>query len=418
MSGTRPSRAHIVAALTSAVLLLLIFGGYYDYKPGRGARFHPRIDLSQPQVLSQIHSKPESTNQLVPQAQIGSDIDLGHCSPTILPFADTQTSSELSNDVIPNIVHYVWLLNGHGDFSVDFKLFISAYSAWLYFRPDTIYVHTDASAEQWEKAETSGNEATRWMLSIPNVVHHWIKPPKYTLSCREIKRIEHVSDFVRTQQLYHYGGIYMDADVLPLRDVRKLRESGFSNIVGIEDPGKINNGFMMSKPRSALMSILMSEQHRVFDNEWLTHSVELLSTIAYRLQAVPGEVMILGVKAFAPSSWRVDAVEALFNPHDDTETSIPKEGKDELPKIPIGSQDTIDYWVHRNWEGRAEWEIDYSSSYVIHAFDGMAESYWPERVNFEYVMARQSNLARAVYPAIKHAVDAGIIDRKPKAKVI
>jgi len=69
-------------------------------------------------------------------------------------------------------------------------------------------------------------------------VHHWIKPPKYTLNCLEIKRIEHVSDFIRTQQLYKYGGIYLDADAIPLRDVRKLRESGFSNIVGNEDVGE------------------------------------------------------------------------------------------------------------------------------------------------------------------------------------
>jgi hypothetical protein len=87
-----------------------------------------------------------------------------------------------------------------------------------------------------------------------------------------------------------------------------------------------------------------------------------------------------------------------------------------LPEIPIGFQGTVDYWVHRNWEGKAEWEIDYSSSYVIHAFDGLADLYWPKRVDLEYVVARQSNYARAVYPAIKHAMDVGIIDRKPKAK--
>lgn len=47
-----------------------------------------------------------------------------------------------------------------------------------------------------------------------------------------------MSDFVRTQQLYNYGGIYLDADAVPLRDVRKLRESGFANIVGNEDVGE------------------------------------------------------------------------------------------------------------------------------------------------------------------------------------
>lgn len=30
----------------------------------------------------------------------------------------------------------------------------------------------------------------------------------------------------------------MDADAVPLRDVRELRESGFSNIVGNEDTGE------------------------------------------------------------------------------------------------------------------------------------------------------------------------------------
>jgi len=37
-------------------------------------------------------------------------------------------------------------------------------------------------------------------------------------------------------------------------------------------------------------------------------------------------------------------------------------------------------------------------------------------VDLEYVIARQSNFARAVYPAIKHALDVGIINRKPKMK--
>lgn len=402
MLRTRPSRSHVFVALTSAVLLALIFIiRSYDYHlPGVGYLTPVRIEPSPSEV------------QLEPQPMIGSDIDPAHCSPTTLPFADAQTSAERSHDAIPNIIHYVWLLNGHDEFSVDLKVFTSVYSASLYFQPDTIYFHTDASPEQWEEAKRSGNEATRWMLSLPNIRHHWIKPPRYTLNCLEIKRIEHVSDFVRTQQLYHYGGVYMDTDVFPLRDVRRLRESGFSNIVGIEDPGKINNGFMMGRPRSALLSILMSEQHRVFDNEWLTHSIELLSTVSYRLQAVPGEVLILDIKAFAPSSWRLDDVEALYNPHPETRPSIPNEGKDDLPNIPVGFREAADYWAHRSWEGREQWEIDYSSSYVLHAFKGITDPEWPKKIDLEYILARQSNLARAVYPAIKHAIDVGVIDRK------
>jgi mannosyltransferase OCH1-like enzyme len=89
------------------------------------------------------------------------------------------------------------------------------------------------------------------MFKIPHITHHWIKPTQYTLKCLKISRIEHVSDFARMQLLHHYGGIYMDSDVYPLRDVRPLRESGFLNIVGTEAPGTINNGFMISRPGSA-----------------------------------------------------------------------------------------------------------------------------------------------------------------------
>lgn len=312
-------------------------------------------------------------------------------------------------------MHYVWLLNGHDDFRVDFKLFVSLYSASLYFKPDLIYIHSDASPEQWDKAKTGSDETTRWTLSIDNVVHHWITPPKYTLNCTEIERVEHVSDFVRTQQLYHYGGVYMDADVFALRDIRVLRESGFSNVVAIEDPGKINNGLMLSKARNPLLAIFMREQHLVFDNGWLTHSVELLSTIAYRLQVVPGLVLILGTKAFTPSSWTINGVESLFNPHTEIEASTPSERIDELPKTPTSFGDAIDYWNHRNDEQREEWEFDYSSSYVIHAFKGIADSEWPKKVDLDYILARQSNLARAVYPAVKHAIDVGVVDRRFKA---
>jgi hypothetical protein len=416
-----------VVALTSTVLLTLLFISYYNFRPNLESLSQPQIEPSPPQVAPQPHTqpkpdpkpkpnpKPKPEAQHEPEVQFGADIDPDHCSPTALPYTDAQPSSGGPDDIIPNIVHYVWLLNGRETFSVNFKVFISVYSAHLYFQPDIIYIHTDASPEQWEKAKSSGNEATRWMLSIPNLSHHWVKPPKYTLTCREITRIEHVSDFVRTQQLHHYGGMYLDTDILALRDVRKLRESGFSNIVGIEDPDKVNNGFMMSKPGSAMLSVFMSEQHRVFDNQWLTHSVELLSKVAFRLQAVPGEVLILGIKAFAPSSWRLDAVEALFNPHNETEASIPSDKKDALPKIPTGFKDAVDYWSHREWKEKAEWEIDYSASYVIHAFEGIVDTYWTEKVDLEYVVARQSNYARAVYPAIKHAIDVGIIDRKAKA---
>lgn len=337
------------------------------------------------------------------------------CVPTILPIVPTQSPA----GPIPNIAHYVWLLDGREHFSVDFKVFISVYSTSLYFNPDTIYVHTDATPEQWEYAKNHGNDATRWTLAIANVKHSQVTAPTHTLSCTQIIKIQHKSDFVRTEQMHKHGGIYLDTDVIPLKDVKLFRESGWNNVFGIEDRGRVNNGFVLSQPGSALQSIYMSEQHQVFNNRWTTHSVDLLSALAYRLQPVPMEVLILGIKIFSPSSWRKEDIEGLFNPHTKTPPAPPEQDqsltKEGLRKTPITFQDAVEYWDESKDSNKPEWEIDYSGSYVIHAFDGRA-NFWPDHVDVEYVMARQSNYARAVYPAVKHAIDNGKIEWKPAEK--
>ena len=59
-----------------------------------------------------------------------------------------------------------------------------------------------------------------------------------------------------------------------------------------------------------------------------------------------------------------------------------------------------------------DWEADYSSTYALHAFRSTDHSV-PinnfDGITMEYVLARQSNFARAVYPAIRHAIEAGIV---------
>jgi hypothetical protein len=333
------------------------------------------------------------------------------CVPSVLPIVTTQSPDA----PIPNIAHYVWLLDGREHFSVDFKVFISVYSTNLYFNPDTIYIHTDATPEQWEYAKTHGDDATRWTLAVANVEHSQVTPRTHTLSCTQILQIQHKSDFVRTEQLHKHGGIYLDTDVIPLRDVKLFREIGWHNVLGIEERGRVNNGFVMSQPGSVLQSIYMSEQHQVFDNRWTTHSVNLLSTLAYRLQPVPNEVLVLGIKVFSPSSWRKEDIDILFSPHKETPESLPDKdqilSKEGLRKTPITFQDAVEYWNKSKTDNKPEWEIDYSGSYVIHAFDGR-NNFWPDHVDVEYVMARQSNYARAVYPAVKHAIDNGKIEWK------
>jgi hypothetical protein len=62
-------------------------------------------------------------------------------------------------------------------------------------------------------------------------------------------------------------------------------------------------------------------------------------------------------------------------------------------------------------ETKDRWELDFTGSYVLHAFDDDINQIrgWDHQIDVKYVLARQSNYARAVYPAVWHAVQAGII---------
>ena len=135
---------------------------------------------------------------------------------------------------IPNIVHYVWIKNDGHDFALGFKEFVSIYSSHLYIRPDTIYIHTDASISEFDYAKLNGDEWTRRILNLPKVTYHHVDVPTQTTKGVGIGPIEHKSDFVRTEMLAKFGGTYLDMDAIPLRDIASLRKSGFATIVGME----------------------------------------------------------------------------------------------------------------------------------------------------------------------------------------
>jgi len=150
MPRARPYRAFLILTVLILAASLLLFctpGNYYhELKLESHSRSPLQTELLGPD------SEPEATVQPEPEAQIGSDIDPHHCVPSILSI---EPSSERSNNAIPNIVHYVWL-DAHDNFSIDFRHFISVYSASYYFNPEMIYIHTDASPNLWEEAKTSG----------------------------------------------------------------------------------------------------------------------------------------------------------------------------------------------------------------------------------------------------------------------
>jgi hypothetical protein len=136
--------------------------------------------------------------------------------------------------------------------------------------------------------------------------------------------------------------------------------------------------------------------------------VYLLSDLARRLLPLPSEVLILHPNAFAPTSWEAEDQKRLFLPKLDwlPTSSVALPGADNVKATCLDAL----AWLQER-EDLDTWELDFSSSYVLHAFDDEIPHIrgWDHQINVKYVLARQSNYARAVYPAIRHAVEAGII---------
>lgn len=348
----------------------------------------------------------------------------------------TAPSSSSSNTVegeIPNIVHYVWLLRDPHVFRLSFKVFVSAYSSHYYFRPERIYIHTDASPDVFERARTSDDIWTRRVLSLPGVTYRHAVAPVVTSKGVNIINMEHKADFVRIEALREFGGIYMDTDAIPLRDVAPLRRTGFANVVGggvvltIEHTGFVNNGVMLARPHSILMGIWFEAAHQVFTGQWETASIHLLSDLAFRLNAVPAEVLVLNPRAFSPVSWEYEGVRELFQPHPRRQlrsaavvdpalllngTAAAAHDDQLRASAATTCLDAIAYVRERDAAGAHEpWETDFSSTYILHAFDDEVPHIpnWDHVVDLKYILRRRSNYARAVYPAIWHAVEHGVI---------
>ncbi|KAK4152487.1 Lactosylceramide 4-alpha-galactosyltransferase [Chaetomidium leptoderma] len=332
---------------------------------------------------------------------------------------------------IPNLVHYVWLLQDPAELHLSFKFFISVYSAHILWRPERIYLHTDATADAIARARSTGTPWTKRILAIPGLELNHVVPLETTQKGVEIKWMPHKADFIRLEALRKYGGIYLDADAIPLRDIADLRNSGFRSVVGqqlglaVWANNYINNGVMMTVPNSNLMTFFYHSAHEFFDGGWDTAGIRLLTDLANRLSSIPNEVLILQPQAFSPVSWQDDDQRRLFLP------SLPSASSDARREQTLrdgavasgACRDVLAWLKYREgngpptagaWKLGGAWELDFSSSYVLHAFDSALTKVLGKggEIDLQYVLARESNYARAVFPAVWKAVEEGIIPRE------
>ncbi|KAG9253427.1 uncharacterized protein F5Z01DRAFT_657187 [Emericellopsis atlantica] len=325
---------------------------------------------------------------------------------------DTPATTE--HRYIPNHVHFVFVLSDpEKDFSFQFKHFLSMYAAWYYWKPDVIYLHTNADEQGQAITRAREGQSGKWNKLIFNMFDNLrintVEAPTHTNTGKEIQGMEHRSDFVRVKQVHELGGVYIDFDVHALRDIRILRESGFKAIAGRQLGGQINSGIFMSVKGGKMVERWMHGMHTAYTGGWTTHSNEVITKFGQRLVREPGEMLIMERDAFAPGSWENDDTDKLFAPHDDVLSNFAN-ATDTSP-LP-----TYDEAFDERWETPGDfpdWARDWSSTYLLHAFTAAR---WGHKVpNFEkitplYVLERRSNFARAVYPVVRQMHEDGLFD--------
>ncbi|KAK6866304.1 hypothetical protein PG995_002832 [Apiospora arundinis] len=292
----------------------------------------------------------------------------------------------------------------------SFEAFLALYAASHHIRPSAIYIHHDFSDEDIANATQHGSSWTRKMLNstlFPSLRLNRVTAPTEA-NGHPILRVEHKSDFVRLEQLQRHGGVYLDWDVVVLRPLAPLLGAGFRAVVGRQFDAFINNGILLAVPgaRSAVVRVLDREARRVFDGEWITHSVRLLTRVAGALAAVPGEVLIMDFKAFSPFSWEQDSVNLLLGRH-------PGEAVLAEPTASLeGGERPYEIWEKTQAAtARKEWVYDFSDAIFLHKIFNSVEN--PKGyigVNVPYILARDSNYALATWPIVMEGIKIGLID--------
>ncbi len=289
------------------------------------------------------------------------------------------------------------------------------YAANYQWRPHTIYLHTNVPADSPTIARARSGAAGKWTRLIfthfPNLQLRTVPVPTHADNGVELHYLEHRSDFVRVAAVAELGGVYIDFDVHALRDIRVLRESGFRGVAGRQSGGELNSGTFMAVQGARMMQLWKERMHQVYDKAWTTHSNIALTTVGERLVREEGEVLIMDQDAFAPGGSGEQDNIMLFAVRDGTASNL--EGIVQGDTLRTFDDETVEErWVspERFPEGVRDW----STTYMIHAF---SPHRFPERkipgyqhITPRYILARQSNFARAVYPVAKMMYEQGLIE--------
>lgn len=319
-------------------------------------------------------------------------------------------SPELPNTgAIPNHVNFVYALEDPAaDFVFQFWHFLSLYAALYHFKAEAIFLHTNAAPTVLERARSG--ESGLWAKRIFALKGFEVKKaelPWRTSGGKDLAKLQHGREFMAVKAVHEYGGVYLDFDVVALRDIAPLRKMGFAGVGGRQFGGQMSSGVFMARKYAKMTRLWKERMNLVYDAVTEAHSDGALTDVCQRLiGSEGGECMIMEKDAFAPfSGWGGDLT-TLFGVNNNTKSTLEGlgiggwEGKLDLPDFKEGLTD--------RWEGKGDipgWARDWSGTYLLHAVNGDEKLITPR-----YVLDRRSNYARAAYPVVRDMYQKGLIE--------
>ena len=325
------------------------------------------------------------------------------------------------------MVHFTYLVkeaNEYGDFNVtDLALsrFISIYSAWLYMKPERIFIHTNIKATFFSKLDESTHPHFAAIIRLPNLMLQHVELPRRSTKDIEIAGYEAKSDFIRVQALYDHGGVYMDTDVYALRDFSPLRHMGYGAVLAHQHDGRVCTAMMMTVPRGRLFTAFRRLLDKVFSGSWDLHSTTLLQRLAHDFSSAAGNpVMTLPRETFFAGSWNDEDLIKGYSEKADIATNLTDWTTCD-PQLTANLDDYEEELLSgKIWPEPSSWDL--CQAYAFHGWNSAVYGLLPEKerkhifdpypgINLDYLLSGKSFFAAAVWKITQHALKHGYLKR-------
>ena len=199
---------------------------------------------------------------------------------------------------IPKHVHFISL---NRPFS--FLEWLAVVSARKIIRPDKITVYTDGQQDScW------------WRRALPYIEHQLVHllPGSTILNGARIKKMSHVSDFLRESILFHYGGIYMDTDSLSLNSFDSLLSNQV--VLARQCGGAVAVGVMMAQKHSCFICQYAHRGCKNYNGGWITHCVNTMSALVKEVDSEKEGLLVLPARSgFYPMCWTTEGLHQLYS---------------------------------------------------------------------------------------------------------